>query len=101
MQLTLRLTGFFASAALTLAAYFVIIHPEWFAMSNTMSMTTIFLLGAVQSIVQLLCFIDIWWEKGPLWNFYVFLSTVSIIFVVIFFSIWIMTHLNDNMMPAM
>jgi cytochrome o ubiquinol oxidase subunit IV len=99
MQLTLRLTGFFASLGLTLLAYFVIIQPGWFNIGNQTATIAIFILAFLQSIVQLLCFIDIWWEKGPLWNFYVFVSTVSIIFIVIFFSIWIMSHLNHNMMP--
>jgi cytochrome o ubiquinol oxidase subunit IV len=99
MQLTLRVTGLLASLVLTLAAYFLIINPEWFDVGNKMAVVFIFSLAAIQSIVQLICFIDIWREKGPLWNFYVFLSTLSIIFVIIFFSIWIMHHLNCNMMP--
>lgn len=98
MQLLLRFTGLFASFALTLAAYFLIIHPEWFDIGNRTATIAIFILAGIQSIVQLICFIDIWREKGPLWNFYVFVSTVSIIFIVIFFSIWIMSHLNENMM---
>lgn len=99
MKLTLRVTGLLASLALTLAAYFLIIHPGWFEMGNYTATLTIFFLAGLQSVVQLFCFIDIWWEKGPLWNFYFFISTLSIIFVVIFFSIWIMSHLNHNMMP--
>lgn len=99
MQLTLRFTGLFASLVLTLAAYFLMIHPGWFDIGNKTATVSIFILAGIQSIVQLICFIDIWREKGPLWNFYVFISTLSIIFVVIFFSIWIMSHLNYNMMP--
>jgi cytochrome o ubiquinol oxidase operon protein cyoD len=99
MQLTLRLTGFVASLLLTLAAYFLILHAEWFDMGNRAATIAIFILAGIQSVVQLICFIDIWQEKGPLWNFYVFVSTLSIIFIVIFFSIWIMSHLNHNMMP--
>lgn len=99
MQLSLRITGFLASIALTLAAYYLIINPEWFDIGNKNATFAIFGLAGIQSIVQLICFIDIWREKGALWNLHVFLSTVSIIFVVIFFSIWIMYHLDYNMMP--
>ena len=99
MKLALRLIGFFASLILTLAAYCVINHPDWAGLSKQAAIILIFILAAMQSIVQLLCFIDIWREKGPLWNFYVFVSTLSIVFVVIFFSIWIMSHLNTHMMP--
>lgn len=99
MQLTLRFTGLLASLLLTFAAYFLIIHPEWFDIGNIAATVFIFVLAGIQAIVQLICFIDIWREKGPLWNFYVFVSTLSIIFIVIFFSIWIMSHLNYNMVP--
>lgn len=99
MQLTLRFTGFFACIALTLGAYFLIIHPEWFNMNHRIATITIFIFAAFQSVVQLVCFIDVWREKGHFWNFYVFVSTLSIIFIVIFFSIWIMSHLNYNMLP--
>lgn len=99
MQLTLRIMGFLASFLLTLAAYFVILNPAEFNLGSRGATLAIFMLAAVQSLVQLICFINLWREKGPLWNLYVFLSTVSVIFVVIFFSIWIMDHLNYNMMP--
>jgi cytochrome o ubiquinol oxidase subunit IV len=101
MQLTLRITGFIASLLLTLGAYFIILNPHEFGLENKAAVLSIFALALLQAIVQLLCFINLWREKGMLWNLYVFLSTVSIIFVVIFFSIWIMDRLNYNMMPDM
>lgn len=99
MQLTLRIIGLFASLILTLAAYFIILYPTWLHLENKMATLVIFILAIIQSIVQLMCFINLWREKGPLWNLYVFASTVSIMFVIIFFSIWIMDRLNYNMMP--
>lgn len=99
MQLTLRTIGFVGSLLLTLAAYFLILNPAFFNVASQTATLIILGLALVQSIVQLICFINLWREKGPLWNLAVFFSTAVIIFIIIFFSIWIMNHLNDNMMP--
>lgn len=95
--LLLRVTGFILSLLLTFAAYFIIVEPEFFHLGNETAIMTIFTFALIQSFVQLICFINVWKENGPLWNLGVFLSTVSIIFIVIYFSIWIINHLNYNM----
>lgn len=96
-ELTLRCTGFITSLLLTLAAYFIILNPESYHFSSKTAVIVIFTLAIIQSIIQLIFFIDVWKEKETLWNLGIFISTVSIIFVIIFFSIWIMNHLNYNM----
>jgi cytochrome o ubiquinol oxidase subunit IV len=96
-KLSLRITGFIASLALTLAAYFIIINPVFFNFDVKTAIIVIFILALIQSFVQLIFFINVWKEEGSLWNLGVFVSTVSIIFIVIFFSVWIMDHLNYNM----
>jgi cytochrome o ubiquinol oxidase subunit IV len=96
-ELTLRVTGFIASLLLTLAAYFIILNPEFFNFEIKTAVKVIFTLALVQSLVQLIFFINVWREKGPLWNLGIFISTVSIIFIIIYFSIWIINHLNYNM----
>lgn len=96
-KLSLRITGFIASLMLTLAAYFIITNPNFFDFDVKTSMIVIFILALVQAFVQLIFFINVWKEEGPLWNLGIFVSTVSIIFIVIFFSVWIMDHLNYNM----
>jgi cytochrome o ubiquinol oxidase subunit IV len=96
-ELSLRVTGFITSLLLTLAAYFIILKPEFFNFDIKTAVIGIFILALVQSLVQLVFFIDVWKEKGTYWNLCVFISTVSIIFIVIYFSIWIINHLNYNM----
>lgn len=91
------LTGFIASLVLTLIAYFIILHPEFFEIDIQTAIIIIFTLALLQSLVQLIFFINVWKEKGPLWNLGVFISTASIIFIIIYFSIWIIDHLNYNM----
>lgn len=95
--LSSRLTGFISSLLLTLIAYFIIIYPELFLFDAKMAAFTIFLLALAQSLIQLIFFINVWKEEGPLWNLAVFISTASIIFIILFFSIWIINHLNYNM----
>ncbi len=96
-ELSLRVTGFIASLLLTFAAYFIILNPEFFNFDIKTAVIVIFILALFQSLVQLIFFINVWREKGPLWNLGIFISTVSIIFIIVFFSIWIMNHLNYNM----
>lgn len=96
-QLTLRVTGFIASLILTFAAYFIIVNPEFFNLDIKAALIIIFILALVQALIQLIFFINVWKEEGPLWNLGIFISTVSIIFIIIFFSIWIINHLNYNM----
>ncbi len=92
-----RITGYILSLILTCIAFFIIIEPEFFGFANMGAVIAIFCLALLQSIVQLIFFIDVWHEKDTFWNVTVFASTVSIIFVVIFFSILIINHLNYNM----
>lgn len=96
-ELSLRITGFIASLILTLAAYFIIVNSGFYHFDSRTAIIIIFSLALIQSLVQLIFFINVWKEKGPLWNLGIFISTVSIIFIIIFFSIWIMNHLNYNM----
>ena len=95
--LSSRIIGFVASLVLTFAAYFMILNPETFNFDVKSTVIVIFMLALLQSLVQLIFFINVWKEEGPLWNLIVFLSTASIIFIIIFFSIWIINHLNYNM----
>ncbi|MCE2982340.1 MAG: cytochrome C oxidase subunit IV family protein [Parachlamydia sp.] len=96
-ELTYRVTGLIASLILTLAAYFIIVNPHFFNTSNQAAFLIAFSLALTQSLVQLIFFIDVWKEKGVPWNFWIFVSTVSIIVIVVGFSIWIINHLNYNM----
>jgi cytochrome o ubiquinol oxidase subunit IV len=97
--LTMRTIGFVISLALTTAAFSILFRPEFFHLDIDTAILVILVLAVVQALAQFIFFLNLWREKGPRWNLGVFASTVSIIFIVIFFSIWIMDHLNYNMMP--
>lgn len=95
--ITLRVIGYAASLLLTLAAFFIILRPSFFHLDTWSAILVIFILGIIQFLFQFLFFIDLWREKGMRWNLIVFGSTISIIFIIVFFSIWIMNNLNYNM----
>jgi cytochrome o ubiquinol oxidase operon protein cyoD len=96
--LALRTIGFVLSLLLTLISYFIIVTPDALHGFSGKAVTVIFLLALMQALVQVLFFLDLWREKGSLWNLNVFISTISIIFIIIWFSIWIMNNLNYRMM---
>jgi cytochrome o ubiquinol oxidase subunit IV len=98
-SLSSRLIGFVSSLILTCLAFLIVLYPGLFHFDIRMAILVILCLAFLQSIFQSIFFLNILSEKGPRWNLVVFASTISIIFIVIFFSIWIMDHLNYNMMP--
>lgn len=93
-----RLIGFVASLILTGAAFFIFFRPDFFHLEMKMNIVAIFILAILQCSVQSIFFLHILSEKGPRWNLVVYASTISIIFIIIFFSIWIMDTLNYRMM---
>jgi cytochrome o ubiquinol oxidase subunit IV len=92
-----RIAGYVLSLILTILAYFIITEPQYLGWSNGAVVTAIFVFAFLQAFVQLFCFIHVWSEEKTWWNLSVFMSQVSIIFVIILFSIWIINHLNYNM----
>jgi len=93
-----RLIGFVLSLILTLAAFFIVIRPDFFHLAVRDAIFVLLTLAVIQFIVQAMFFLSLWREKGPRWNLVVFVSTIFIIITVVVGSIWIMNHLNYNMM---
>lgn len=96
--LSVRIIGYAASLVLTLATFLIVAYPELFHLQVRTIVLLILIFAALQAAVQSICFLHILSEKGPRWNLFIFASTISIIIVIIAFSIWIMDHLNRNMM---
>jgi cytochrome o ubiquinol oxidase operon protein cyoD len=92
-SLTSRIIGFTLSLILTAFSFFLISRGEC---GGTVAL--ILVLAILQAIVQSVCFLNILSEEGPRWNLVVFVSTLSIVLIIVIFSIWIMDHLNYNMM---
>jgi cytochrome o ubiquinol oxidase operon protein cyoD len=95
--------GFISSIVLTLAAYSLVeihISSAHETFSSSFLMFAILALATLQLVIQLLCFLHVGDEIGPRWKLVVLLSTVGIVLILIVGSIWIMNHLNYNMMAS-
>ena len=88
------ITGFICSAILTLAAYFIVVYHVPNAVFIILG------LALIQLLVQLIFFLHLNQGADRKWNLVVLLSTVSIILILVIGSIWIMNHLNYNMMAS-
>jgi cytochrome o ubiquinol oxidase operon protein cyoD len=87
-------TGFIFSVILTLAAYFAVVNnvSNWLAI--------ILVLAVLQVFIQLIFFLHINKGSDRGLNGMVFISTISIILILVIGSLWIMNHLNYNMTPG-
>ena len=105
MKTTLKsyIIGFVLSLALTLtAAALVWIHVSsgHTVLSHAFLYPTLLVLAVVQLFVQLIFFMHLATDSGPRWRLGVFISTAGIILIIVIGSIWIMNHLNYNMMAS-
>jgi len=93
------LTGFLLSVVLT-------VIPFWLVMGDVLGDRTwtamiIFAFALVQIIVHVRYFLHLDTRAEGGWTLISFVFTVVIVCIVLGGSIWIMYHLNTNMMPNM
>ena|SRR3989344_4851901 len=96
------LLGYIISISLTLGAYIPVrmhFSSAHRVFSHEILIGTILTLAVAQMLVQLIFFLHMGREQKPRWNLAAFLSTVSIVLVIVIGSLWIMGHLNYNMTP--
>jgi cytochrome o ubiquinol oxidase operon protein cyoD len=89
------IAGFILSIVLTLAAYFAVVDGGW---SATTILAIILALAVVQLIVQMFFFLHVGAQPGRSWKLTVFGSTLVLVLIIVIGSLWIMNHLNYNMM---
>ncbi|MGI4731166.1 MAG: cytochrome o ubiquinol oxidase subunit IV [Janthinobacterium lividum] len=77
--------------------------PFWLVMSGSarpgVTAGIIFALALVQIVVHVVCFLHLDTRSEGGWTLLAFLFTAVIVVLTIGGSIWIMFHLNSNMMP--
>lgn len=89
------LIGFSLSLALTLAAYFFVVKKIAAGLTLDCILAGLALL---QAVVQLILFLNLTREPKPRWNLVVFLFMILVVAILVFGSMWIMYHLNYNLM---
>lgn len=88
-----------------LLAVVLTVLPFWLVMSGVIDRQwtagLIFAMALAQIVVHVVCFLHLDTRSEGGWTLLAFLFTVVIVVLTIGGSIWIMYHLNANMMPGM
>lgn len=92
------MTGFILSAILT-------IIPFWLVMNDVLDGKTatglaVLGIGAVQMIVHMIYFLHMNTRSEGGWTMLALIFTVVIVVIAMAGSLWVMYHLNTNMMPG-
>lgn len=89
--------GFLLSLVFTAIPYYLVVNKT---VTGDALLATILGFAVLQMAVQIFFFLHLGRGPKPLYNVVFFVSTVGIILMVVLGSIFIMSHLNYNMMPA-
>jgi len=100
-HITLRgyLTGFVLSVILTVIPFWLVMHNT--IPSSSMTALVILALGAVQMVVHVIYFLHMNAQAEGGWNMLALIFTLIIVVIAMAGSLWVMYHLNANMMPDM
>ena len=93
------LVGFLLSVVLTAI-------PFWLAMANPLAnpgltAALVIIFAIAQILVHTVCFLHVNTQAEGGWTLIAYVFTGVIVFITIIGSLWIMYHLNTNMMPGM
>ena len=99
-HLTLRgyATGFIAAVVLT-AIPFLLVMGKAFG-SSSITAAVILAFAAVQIVVHMIYFLHMNPKSEGGWNLLALLFTIMLVVIALSGSLWVMYHLNNNMMPA-
>lgn len=88
--------GFTLSLLLTGAAFLAVMQ---LSLPRGLAIGVIVTLAIIQLLVQFIFFLHLHEEQKPRWNLLVFLFMLCIVLIIVTGSLWIMHHLDYNMMP--
>ena len=91
--------GFVLALVLT-AIPFWLVMGDVFA-NKVITVVIILALAAVQMVVHMVYFLHMNTKSEGGWTFLALIFTVTIVAITLCGSIWVMHHLNTNMMPGM
>jgi cytochrome o ubiquinol oxidase subunit IV len=98
-HLTLRgyATGFLAAVFLT-AIPFLLVMGKTFSSSGATA-AVVLAFAAVQIVVHMVYFLHMSPKSEGGWNLLALLFTIMLVVIALSGSLWVMYHLNNNMMP--
>jgi len=89
--------GFSLSLVLTIIPYYMVTRQMF---DKEVLLEQVALFGVAQLLVQVLFFLHLPAKVKPYWDLIVFFFTLLIVTILVVGSLWIMYHLNYNMMGA-
>lgn len=90
--------GFALSVILTVIPFAMVMSGD---VSRQVALVTMLVMGVVQVVVHLVCFLHMNTSSEGRWNLLAFLFTVLIIIMLVGLAIWIMVNADMLMMPWM
>ena len=91
------LAGYFVAALLTIASFFA---AETHALTPSSVTAAITVLAIAQMLVHLIFFLHISTSPNQRTNILAFAVTAIVVSMIVAGSLWIMSHLESNMMPS-
>ena len=91
--------GFALAAILTIIPFYLVMAEVDMARSTLVGI--IMGLGAVQIVVHMIYFLHMNFHSEGGWNMLALIFTAVIVFIALAGSLWVMYHLNVNMMPGL
>jgi len=85
--------GFVLSVVTTLIAYLLVVNN---VMPTQALIYTVLAIAVVQLVVQVIFFLHI--GRGSHWKLITFIFTVLVVAIVVIGTVWVMNHLNHEMM---
>ncbi|HEY4318931.1 MAG TPA: cytochrome o ubiquinol oxidase subunit IV [Herbaspirillum sp.] len=94
------MTGFLLAVILTAIPFWLVMRGVGAAESNTIALI-ILGFAAVQMVVHMIYFLHMNTRSEGGWSMLALIFTLVLVVITLSGSIWVMYHLNHNMMPAM
>ena len=91
------MTGFVLSVILTAIPFWLVMGKVFDNHATTVALIMIF--GAIQIVVHMIYFLHLDTKSEAGWNMMAFIFTLLIVVIAFSGSLWVMYHLNANMMP--
>jgi cytochrome o ubiquinol oxidase operon protein cyoD len=92
-------TGFILSVILTAIPFWIVMGKVF--ESSTTTALVILAFGAVQIVVHMIYFLHMNAKSEGGWNMLALIFTLVLVVITLAGSLWVMFHMNTNMMPNM
>lgn len=90
--------GFALSAILTAISFRLVMGGT--LVSNQVTGLLVMVLAAIQIVVHMVCFLHMDFRSDDGWTMMALIFTAILVAITLIGSIWVMYHLNVNMMPG-